>query len=202
MLKQKERNGFTLVEVLVALGIFILIVAATVEIFIFGWRSNSTIWEQLSAQNEGRKAVQDFTNQLRTASASSIGAYTVESAANQQIIFYSDIDHDSLRERVRYFLSGTTFKRGVIKPSGNPLIYNPASETITDVARSVANGANPIFYYYDKNYSGAGAPLSMPVNVTAIRVVEIYLKLDRNPQITPAPLFVESKVMIRNLKDN
>lgn len=194
-------RGFTLVEVIVAIGIFGLIVTGIVAIFLTSWRYNAVVWEQLSTQNEGRKVTQDFVNELRTASQSSIGAYPIQTASTSTIIFYTNLDADSLRERVRYFLTNRILKKGVIKPSGNPLTYDPANETITEVAHDVANTSS-IFYYFDSNYAGSGTALPTPVDITNIRVVQIALKLEENPNLTPAPLYVESKVLLRNLKSN
>ena len=197
-----DNRGLTLIEVSVAIGIFIFLAAAVVSLFLTSSRYNSIVWEQLKTQNEGRKVTQDFVNELRTASASSIGAYPVQSAASTSITFYSNIDTDTLRERLRYFMSGRVLKRGVIKPTGNPLTYNSANEVIADVAHDVANTSTAIFYYYDSNYSGAEAPLASPVDVTKIRVVKITLQLDEDPYLTPVPFYIESKGFLRNLKDN
>lgn len=197
-----NNHGFTLVEVLVAVGIFGLLITAIMAIFLTSWRYNAIVWEQLKTQNEGRKVTQDFVNELRTASASSIGAYPIQYASGTAITFYSNTDSDTLREQVRYFLSGRTLKRGEIKPTGNPLVYDPANEVVTDVAHDVANTTTPIFSYYDSNFSGAESPLPSPVEVTRIRVVKIILQLDQDPYLTPAPFFIESKALLRNLKDN
>ncbi|HLD34940.1 MAG TPA: prepilin-type N-terminal cleavage/methylation domain-containing protein [Patescibacteria group bacterium] len=197
-----ENKGFTLLEVLVAMGIFLLIIGGIASLMIFGWRSNKIVWEQLSMQNEGRKVAQDLVNELRTAAASSIGAYALESAGAQQMVFYSNIDDDSWRERIRYFKDGTLLKRGVTKPTGNPLVYNPAGEIITIVAHDVANGANPLFYYYGENYTGTEDPLSDPVAVTAVRIIKLSLDLEEDPQSSPAPLHIETMAEVRNLKTN
>ncbi len=99
-------------------------------------------------------------------------------------------------------MSGKTLKRGVIKPTGNPLTYVTSSEAITDAAHDIANTSTQIFYYYDSNYSGAEAPLASPIDITKIRVVKITLQLDQNPNLTPTPFYIESKGLLRNLKDN
>ena len=198
----KNNKGITLVEVLVAIGIFTLIIGGITAMLLFSWKSNKIVWEQLKTQNEGRKVIQDFTNELRIAAASSIGSYVIESASSSQIIFYSDVDHDSLRDRIRYFFVTSTLKRGVVKPAGNPPAYNSSTEAVTDVAHDVVNASNTIFTYYDSSFVGSGSPLSSPIDVTKIRVVGISLELEEDPQASPVPFYIESKVVIRNLKDN
>lgn len=194
--------GITALEILVSVGIFALLVGSIVGIFINSWKYNRIIWEQLSTQNEGRKVTQDFVNELRTASQSSIGGYPIAAATTSSITFYSNIDTDSYKERVRYFLSGNILKKGTLKPSGSPLSYNPVNEIVVDAAHDVTTGTITIFTYYDGNYSGFQAPLPSPIDVTKIRVVKISLRLEEDPNLTPAPFHIESEAMVRNLKDN
>ena len=203
MIENLNKRGMTMIEVLVALGIFLLLIAAIVELMIWGNHGKDVVWEQLSTQNEGRIVVQDFVNDLRRANASSIGAYPIELAQSQQIIFYSNVDSDSWREKVRYFLQGTTLKRGITKPSGNPLVYSQVSEAVIDVVHDVANATNSIFYYYDQNYTSASSSaMTYPINISAIRMVGIKLMLEEKPNVAPAPFNIEAKTEIRNLKSN
>lgn len=185
-----------------AVAIFALLAIAIISLYLFSDYSKNVVWEQLSTQNEGRKTAQDFGNELRTAKISGVGAYPLESAASQQIIFYSDIDADGLAERVRYFKDATNFKKGVIEPSGSPISYNPANEAVTIIAHDVANGSDPVFYYYNENFSGSEEPLAQPINVTQVRVVKISLILEEDPNMSPVPFRIEAKTMIRNLKGN
>lgn len=203
MIKKINNQGMTLLETLVAMGIFIMMIASVVEIMLWGNHGKDVVFEQLSTQNEGRQVVQDFVNDLRRANVSSIGSYPIELAQSQQIIFYSNIDSDSWRERVRYFLSGNTLKRGIIKPSGTPLVYNSAAESVVDIVHDVANSSTPIFYYYDQNYSGVSSTaMTYPIKISAIRMVGIKLMLEEKPNVAPVPFNIEAKTEIRNLKSN
>lgn len=199
----KDNRGLTLIEVLVAMGISVFLIVGIMDLLLWAMHGRDVVWEQLSTQNEGRKIVQDFTNELRRATASSIGAYPLEIAQNQQIVFYSNIDTDSWRERVRYFISNKTLKKGVTKPSGNPLTYNPVNEVLTDVVHDIANGTSSLFYYYDQNYAGpSSTAMTYPINITNVRMVGISLSLEEKPNVAPAPFNIEAKVEIRNLKSN
>ncbi|MFH2018512.1 MAG: hypothetical protein ABII98_00815, partial [bacterium] len=126
----------------------------------------------------------------------------IAEASAQQIVFYSNIDSDSYIEKIRYFKSGTLLVKGVVKPSGNPLVYNSSAEITTTVANDLCNGANPLFYYYDESFTSSSTPLIQPVAVTSVRVIKISLDIDEDPQTSPALFHVESKVQIRNLKTN
>lgn len=201
---KSDIRGISILETLVAIAIFLLVSAAAVEIFLWGFRGRDIVWEQLSTQNEGRKVVQDFVNELRRAGQSAVGGYALEQAGNQQIIFYSNLDSDAWRERVRYFLATTTLKVGIVKATGTPVAYNLASEAVSDVVHDVANTTTPLFYYYGEDYTGAATntPLSAPIDITKVRVVGIKLLLEEKPNVAPAPFAIETKASIRNLKTN
>lgn len=198
-------RGFTLLEVVVALGVFALIITIITEILLTSFRTKDIVFEQLLTQNEGRRVVQDFVNELRSANVSSIGAYPLETVGTSTIIFYTNLDTDSYRERVRYFLQGTILKKGIIEPSGNPLTYNAGSEVVTEVVHSVAaTTSTPLFTYYGQDYNGttSSTPLLEPVNISQVRVVGIQLTLEKKPNVSPTPFTIQAKAAIRNLKSN
>lgn len=193
--------GMSIIEMIVAMGIFCLIIGSIMAVYMGTNRYRVIIFEQLQTQAEGRRAVQDFINDVRRANYSSIGAYPIATAGTTTIVFYSDIDGDTFRERVRYFLASGTLRKGVIRPSGTPLTYVTSSEIITDETHSVANTSS-IFFYYNQNYTGTSTPLVQPVTTTDVRLVEIRLVIERDPNKSPVPLYVQTKTAIRNLKSN
>jgi len=204
MINKKINNqGMTLIEVMIATSLFVLLFGGFVEMLLWANHGKDVVWEQLTTQNEGRKVVQDFVNDLRRANFSNIGAYPLEIAQSQQIVFYSNVDLDNWLERTRYFLDGKVFKKGITKPSGTPLTYPIINEVITEVAHDVANATNSVFYYYDQSFTGVtDTPMSYPINVLDVRVIGIQLMLEEKPNVSPAPFYIEAKTSVRNLKTN
>ncbi len=201
--KKVLKKGLTLVEVLVAMAILTLIgfsiTAFERDIFSF----NSFIQSDLNAQIAGRKAITRMVSEMREMSPSSLGSYPIAAAATSTITFYSDIDTDSAKEQIRYYVSGTNIMKSVINPTGSPLVYNSGSAVVTTVASSVANGTStPIFEYYDTNYSGTTTPLSTPVNIASIKLVKINILIEAKSSRGIIPLNLTSQVTLRNLKDN
>lgn len=203
MRKILHSPGFSMIEMLAALGIFSLLMGSIVTVYVVSFRTKDTTFEQLLTQSEGRQAVLTFINDIRRANYSSIGAYPLQKAGTSSILFYSDIDGDTLRERIRYYTSSTILMRAVVKAQGTPLSYPTSSEVVTAVAHSLGNTSS-VFYYYGQDYTGAATntPLANPVDVMAVRLVEIRLVLDRDPFRSPVPLRVQTKTEIRNLKSN
>ena len=196
----KVKSGFVLLEILIGVAVFVLIAGALTLFSRNVWIFNSFLGSKLANVASGKQIIKSFSAEVRSASAADTGAYTIGQAAASSFTFYSNIDSDGLKEKVRYFLNGTTLQKGVIKPTGSPLTYNPANETISTLATAVTNTS--IFSYYDKNYDGTSAPLATPVNIPSIRLVKITVTLDQDQNRSPTPMTFSTQVSVRNLKDN
>lgn len=202
-----DNKGISLLESIVAISMFIMIIGGITALMKFGFFSRDVIWEQLKTQSEGRRVVQSFIDELRSANYSSLGAYPIEKATLNEFIFFSNIDNDNNVERIRYFLDGTNFNKGVVKFSENPPAYNTSTnETIITIARDVINGYEQgIFSYYDADYDGfstSSPSLSYPINIAQIKVVRVRLLMEAKPNISPEPFLIETVSQIRNLKTN
>lgn len=168
------------------------------NIFTFSRIFNSS----LNAENDARKILKPMVNEIRDTMPSVQGSYPIESATATSFVFYSDTNNDGLAERVRYYLSGSTLKKGITYPVGSPYTYNTASEINTDLVANVNNGSNSLFSYYDSSYNGTTSPLSSPVVVASIRLVKIQVTIEADVNSSPTPLSVTTQVTLRNLKDN
>ncbi len=199
---QDSKAGFSLIEALVGVFILTLIGMAVYTFQKDVFSLNRIFSSSLAAQGEARKALKVISAEIRTASPSSIGAYALAETATSSFAFYSDIDGDSLKERIRYFLNGTIIKKGVIKPSGNPLTYNPSNEIVSDLVRDVANGAVSVFSYYDTDYDGTTQSLAEPIGVSSVRLIKIIIMIDKDPSAPPSPMTLTTQISMRNLKDN
>lgn len=204
-IKLKNKKGFSLAELLIVvaiLGAFAVLVANfQTKIFQYNRIFAGGNFVGSDAQN----VVRLMAGEIRSMSPSSAGAFAIESAGTSTFVFFNDIDSDGLKERIRYFASSTDLKRGVIKPSGNPMTYNPTSETFSTIMSNVLNSSStPIFSYYNENYDGtATTSLPLPINVLDVRLVDINVILGgSDPKQSLAPIYASTKVSIRSLKDN
>lgn len=192
-----RRRGFTLMETIVVVGISAILMLGVGIFMVDVFRYNGVLVGQIDANRQLSRATIQMTREIRTAEPSSLGGYSLESPTATSLIYYANINGDAYTERIRYFLDGTNLKRGVIRPSGTPLSYNPANESIVTVVEHVTN--SDIFTYYDQNYDGTSAPLSSPVPVTSIRLIRIRIVVRGASQQTQ-PIEADTSVEIRNLK--
>ena len=203
MITLHNSKGYTIAELMISIAILSLL-AYTISIFqrdIFSL--NFSAQNNLSAQLDARHVLRQMVSELREASPSSLGAYPINVAGTSTIVFYTDVNNDGLKDKIRYFLTGSTLKRGMVVPTGSPLTYNDANEKLTSVVSNIVNGTStPIFTYYDSSYTGTTSPLSQPVTVSAIRLVQIKAIIDKDSQKSPSSITVMTDVTLRNLKDN
>jgi len=199
---RNENKGFTYIEMLIAMSIMTMISLALSMFISNVFTMNRYYSESLTAQEIARRTISVMSAEVRTLSPSSTGAYPIAQAEASSFIFYSDIDNDLFKEQIRYFTDGNVLKKGMIKPSGNPLSYDPDSEKVVELAHGLANGETPIFSYYDTSYDGTTQPLVNPIDVSIIRLVKVTLVIDSDPLNSPGPITVTTQINMRNVKDN
>ena len=201
----KKRNGFTLIETLVLLGVFILVIGVLMNFLIYTYKSENFSTNKAMAINNAHKGINNFTKEIRDAIQSDSGTYLLEKCEDFEVVFYSDIDKDNGVEKVRYFLEDEKMKKGIINPSGSPIVYT--EEEIKIISNYVKNTTTPLFYFYDSTFSGKEEDLSLGTPVTSdlldeITMVGIKMKIDIDPFRSPKILEIKSKIQLRNTKQN
>lgn len=200
-MKEKISNGFTLVEMIVTIAVFGLAMLAVAGFIILGFRTNSYAFQQSQAIDEARRGVETMAKEIREARAGQSGAYVIEKAEDFEFIFYSDVDRDSNIEKVRYFIDGTNFEKGVTEPtaldgfSDLPVRYLSQNETTFVLSKYVRNSP-PIFRYFDEN----NQELPSPARRKDAQLMRLTLVINVNPNRPPQDFILESEVRVRNLR--
>ena len=190
--------GFTIIEVLVALGVFVIAILIITAFIINSYKLQNFTYEQSTAISEARRGIETMVKELRETLPGDTGAYPIELAETQEIIFYADFDRDDAIEKVHYWLDGSDFKKGVIEAGGNPLTYNPANEQVETISRYVRNYEDAIFIYRDRDY----ITLNTPADPNEVKLINVYLKINMFENRAPMDYELESDVALRNLKEN
>jgi len=186
------------------IAIFALAMSLLISFVIYIYRAYGYNFEQIAAINEARKGIETMVKEIREARYGEDGSYPLKEAGNLQLIFYSDIDKDTNIERVRYFLDGINFKKGVVEPSGDPPQYILSGEVVDTLSAYVRNSATPIFTYYNGDWpiDIINNPLPTLTRLTETKLMHVYLKINVDPNRPPDNFELESDVQIRNLKTN
>ena len=89
------------------------------------------------------------------------------------------------------------FKKGVIKPIGDPPTYPSDQEKIT-VLTSYVRNVPPIFEYFDQNGNKIE---DYPARLKDAKLMKVYLVINVDPNQPPQDFGLESFVQLRNLKE-
>lgn len=198
-----NKKAFTLVETLVAITIFMLGISATTLVF------SRTIKSKAYALEMGRSAfvvsrsMGDLTQYLRRARQSDNGSYPIVSAAGNDLVIYSDYDKDNDTERLHIYFSNNKVFMGVRNPSNSfPVTYASGDEETFQLADHIVNtGSDTMFSYYNKDYPADPDPVSLPAEVSEIRLIKLFLKINIDPNNAPDNIQQETFIELRNLND-
>lgn len=202
-----SRNGFTLVETLVALAIFTLGIAATVLIFSKTVKNKAYALEMGKSAFVVSRSMGDLTQYLRRARQSDAGSYPIVSAKDNDLVIYSDYDKDGKTEQLHIYLSNGIVYLDVHDPSAAfpplyaPPVNNPNNGTTVVLAKQIVNTpTDPMFSYFDKDYPQSSA-VATPADVSEIRLIKLFLKINIDPNRAPDNIQQETFIEIRNLND-
>jgi prepilin-type N-terminal cleavage/methylation domain-containing protein len=203
--KNKIRSGMTLIEMMVAIAIFSIGMAGFTLLFSKVWQGNNYTLEMGQSTMAVSQGVNTIMDYIRRARQSDGGSFPVVSAADNDLVLYSDFNKDNITERLHFYKSGQQVLMGVTNPTSTmPKTYPAGDQQIITIANSIVNNSStPIFYYYDHNYTGGAGQnsLTTPVSVSAIRLVKIFLQININPNRAPDNIQMQSFVELRNLND-
>ncbi len=201
---KKNKGGFTLIEILVASVVTVVLAGGIISLQYFIGQNQVTAWKSYLGINEANASVSSLVAELRTARNGENGSYPLEIANANEIAFYSDVDFDGAIERVRYFLVGSTFSRGVTEPSGFPVTYPSANEKVKDISTIVQNQGTAVFSYYNNDWpiDTINNPLTTPASPVNVKLIKIHLVLNADPSSNNTDYVLENFTQIRMLKTN
>jgi prepilin-type N-terminal cleavage/methylation domain-containing protein len=196
---RKGTLGFTLLELLIAMAIstiaITLVTMFTLDVSNFGIQ----LGVRLETEREPEMLMRAILTELRSMGPAAHGGYAIAAAAAESLTFYTDVDNDEVFEQVRYFLDGTTLKRGLTEPSGIPAQYLAADEEIREVVHFIVPGT-PLFTYYPEGHPSITGSLSSPFDIASIRMVQVSCTTDKDASQAPSPSTLSIIAMIRNLR--
>jgi len=196
-------RGFTLVEVFISIAIFIAVIVAVGALLVNVYSNNRTVSGSFQTAQDAQVILKTMLTELRQMATAANGAYPIASAGTSSITFFSNSNNGSSTEEITYTLVGSILYRAVIQPSGSPLSYNLSGQSTSSLLTDVQNtSSTPMFQYFDQNYTGTSSPLSLPINIPAIRLIKISLALDVLTNQAPAVRTYTTQVSLRNLKTN
>ena len=206
MQKRKNifKNGFTLVETLIAITLLLIGTAATVLLFSKIMQSKAYSLEMGRSAFVVSRSIGDLTQYLRRTRQSDAGSYPIVSASNNDLVFYSDYNKDETTERLHVYLSSNSIYIEVCRPNTDFPVKYVNCETPVKIADHIVNtSSDHMFSYYNKDYPADTAhnPVATPADVSEVRLIKIFLKINIDPNRAPDNIQQETFVELRNLND-
>jgi len=195
------QKGMTLVEMLIAIGIYtVLMLAITNSITTF-YQYNAYALEQSNEVDNARRGVTQWNRDVKEMTTAEDGTWPMAISGEHRLGYYSDTDRDDSVEYVEYILASTTLRKFTYNPTGSPATYDlttPDSEEILSEYVQNRNQATSTFFYYDNN----GVQLASTSPIINIRYIQMQVIVNIDPDRNPGEFMLRSSLAPRNLKDN
>jgi prepilin-type N-terminal cleavage/methylation domain-containing protein len=178
--KSRREEGFTLVEMMIALLILALFLGAIgTVLFTFGKMPN-TINNIKSIQEDGAEAIDQMTRQLRCAS------YLDPPSNQSSIAFLGDLDGNGTEDAMQFEVQGGYLCR-----------KNAANQWEQWI--SGATGLTFVYWYFDPNTKQlVQSPYPVGVHYADIERIDIRLQLTRGPSGNVISRSFSGSVQLRN----
>ncbi len=176
-------RGFTLLEILVAMGLAGLLMAGTLGLLLAGQNAYTAGTARAEATQGARVGLERMATELRQAGYDPQGAGfdPIVAAEPERVTFLRDLNEngviDPTRERVTYLLRGTVLRREA----------GGGAQPLVDGVRRL------VLSYYDRD----DRPTVEPARVASVGIV---LEVARSAPMPPAPTLMGTLVRFRNEK--
>lgn len=191
-----SKRGFSIIELLVVLGVAIFIIIAVWFFWLGSFRFNEEIRNNLISTAEARRAGELMTKEIRNITNSLDGSYPISKAEPFSFSFFTIDSSSGQILKVRYFDNDGKLKRGVIFPNSTFPYYDDDREEITTIFKNINSRENSLFEYFDGFYEFDSQSLPEPVDVSLVRLIGINI-YNNNSKI-----IFSTKISLRNIKDN
>lgn len=199
--KAIRQTGFTMVEMLVVIAIFIIVLFGIVQAIVLFYRYNAYAIAQSGQVDSARRGMSSLIRDIREMTYADDGTFPLKIMKPHKIGFFSDIDRDNSVEYIEYEVSTTTrLTKRVYGATGNPPVYSStpeSTELLSDYVQNL-NQSTSTFYYYDVN-----GKLATPTStVTDIVYIGAQIIVNIDPVRDPGQFMLRSSAALRNLKNN
>lgn len=198
---QIQNHGFTLVETIMVIGIFVLLLGVITTSIVSLYQTNGYTIAQSYEIDNARRGLQAWLDDAREMAYADDGTFPVAIIEPHLFGFYSDVDNEPSIEYVEYELSTTTVYKKIYEAAGSPPVYNLVTpdrvEILSEYVQNLTQSTTT-FLYFDN----AGVQLDASDLLTDVRYIETRVIVNIDPLRSPGEFLLRSGVAPRNLKDN
>jgi type II secretory pathway pseudopilin PulG len=199
--QQKNQFGFTLVETLVAIGVYTILILAITSSITALYKTNSYALGQANEVDNARRGMTQWNRDAKEMTQGEDGTYPVVRIDEHEFGYFSDTDQDTNVEYVEYILASTTLTKYTYNATGTPAVYDfsqPDEEQILSLFVQNINQGTSTFLYFDET----GAALSSTSPLVDVKYIQAQIIVNIDPFRSPGEFMLRSSIAPRNLKDN
>lgn len=213
---RRQEAGFSLIELLVAMLVMTIVLAAIYAIWFGLQRTYAFTEDDMNAQQEARNALNEMVELLRTARQpddDDIAELTSASSADldmilvygsdTEIIFWSDVDRDAAHDLELIRFAVKTDERTLWRDVSQTGDRNFTADTtsVRLVGRWLSNDSSlPLFEYKTGADQTIATPLDAIVDLLSVRQIAITLAIDIDVEKRPIRHRLSTVVQPRNLR--
>ena len=195
-----RQSGMTLVEMLMAIGVFAILMLAVFGAVSSLYSTNSYAIEQGAEVDNARRGVDQWNKDAKEMTTAEDGTWPLVVIEPYRLGYYSDTDRDDSVEYVEYILIDTTLYKYTYEPDmsgGYDLTVPDKTETLSKFVQNNLQ-ARPTFKYFD----ATGTELTVSSPIIQVRYLQMELIVNIDPNRNPGEFMLRSSLAPRNLKDN
>ena len=184
------KKGMTLIELIVTTGIVVFLIVVVSTLLVRSINAYRISNKSISLQEDAAKVMREFEYSARAATE-------VIVSTENEFSYYRYFDLDATHpSKIRFYAENGEFKMGRTEPQGTApdITYPAGNEAITMLIENVIN-PTPIFNYYDD----LNNQLAYPMNIPAIKMVEIIITVDDDVNSQPASVTERTMIQLRNV---
>ncbi len=134
------RHGFTMVEIMIAMAIFVLMVGAMVSLQIFGLRVYTLAATKITATTSGREVLNDMRDRIRSAQVVYVGTYS------NNVFSQAQLGTPQQGNAIQIFSTTNTVD------TNNAIVFYMDPANSTNVMKMVSSGVETVVAKYMTNY--------------------------------------------------
>jgi type II secretory pathway pseudopilin PulG len=195
------QSGMTLVETVVAIGIYTILILAITGSVTSLYQTNSYALSQANEVDNARRGMTQWNRDVKEMTQGEDGTYPVAVIEEHKLGYFSDTDQDADVEYVEYILASSTLTKYTYNATGIPAVYDFTSpdeaQTLSLFVQNIYQGTST-FLYFDET----GAALSSTSPLVRVKYIKAQIIVNIDPFRSPGEFMLRSSIAPRNLKDN
>lgn len=197
----KTQSGLTLVETVMAIGIYTILMLAVTASITSIYKTNTYALSQANEVDNARRGMTQWNRDTKEMLLAEDGTFPLAVIDEHHLGYFSDTDQDLSVEYVEYILASTTLTKYVYNPTGSPATYDfttpDQEQTLSRFVQNI-NQSTSTFSYFDE----AGAALSSTSPLVDVKYIKAQIIVNIDPFRSPGEFMLRSSIAPRNLKDN